>query len=318
MNHPPAFSVQSTSASVSTLSTPGKMYGFPELPYTLHTRKRAIAAVWSALIIVTSVQIEFFYFLLRYGTKSGLDNALTVPTAILLGVSILSMGLRTWHLVRKGSQRRPIGGRWYAVSESLPELCFAGSNLTTQPQLDYFSWNMVIGFIIVTAVLSAATADEPPNIRQASMPQAIVLYLASSQLIVTGIMAKLGWKTPVRFSSTSSGSPMKPGVFVLIEDIVAVDGGGFQAFREALVVRYESSEIFRRLVEQMNWFWGIGSMIVAGGTTAIVYAVPNLDVVFAIGWCLPWVWASIGAICTILWTRRMLVAEENSVTSSQA
>jgi hypothetical protein len=64
---------------------------------------------------------------------------------------------------------------------------------------------------------------------------------------------------------------MKPGVFVLIEDIVAVDGGGGQEFRDALVVRYESNGAFRRLVEQMNWFWGV------------VYGVEDLDVVFAIG-----------------------------------
>jgi hypothetical protein len=134
-------------------------------------------------------------------------------------------------------------------------------------------------------VLSAATAEDPKNIRQASMPQAIVLFLASSQLVVTGIMAKLGLKTPVRFSSTKRGSVMKPGVYVLIEDIVAVDGGGGQEFREALLARYESSKGFQRLVEQMNWFWGIGSILVAGGTTAIVYAVDDLNVVFALGRC---------------------------------
>lgn len=76
---------------------------------------------------------------------------------------------------------------------------------------------------------------------------------------------------------------MKPGVYVLIEDIVAVDGGGSQEFREALLARYESSKDFRKFIAQMNWFWGIGSITVAGGTTTIVYAVENLNVVFALG-----------------------------------
>ncbi|TVY23122.1 hypothetical protein LHYA1_G007826 [Lachnellula hyalina] len=172
------------------------------------------------------------------------------------------MGFRTWRLLRPGFQQTPTGGRWYG--------------------LDYFSWNMIVGFIIVTAVLSVATGEEPVNIRQASMPQAIILYLASSQLIVTGLMAALGLKTPVRFSSTTRGSLMKPGIFVLIEDIVGVDGGGGPEFRDALMARYETSKVFRRLIAQMNWFWGIGSMIVAGGTTAIVYIVEDLNVVFAL------------------------------------
>jgi len=145
---------------------------------------------------------------------------------------------------------------------------------------------MIVGFIIVTAVLSAATAEDPQNIRQASMPQTIVLFLASSQLIITGIMSKLGLKTPVRFSSTAKGEVIKPGVFVLIEDIIAVDGDGGQEFREALLARYERSTVMRRLVEQMNWFWGLGSMGVAAGVTAIVYAVENEDVVFALGKCI--------------------------------
>lgn len=78
---------------------------------------------------------------------------------------------------------------------------------------------------------------------------------------------------------------MKPGVFVLIEDIVAVDGGGGQEFRAALLARYESSKDFQSLVEQINWLWGIGSILVAGGTTAIVYGVEDLNVVFALGKC---------------------------------
>jgi hypothetical protein len=52
---------------------------------------------------------------------------------------------------------------------------------------NFFHWNMLIGFIIVRAVLSAATAQDPQNIRQASMSQTIVLYLASSQLLLTGL-----------------------------------------------------------------------------------------------------------------------------------
>ena len=76
---------------------------------------------------------------------------------------------------------------------------------------------------------------------------------------------------------------MKPGVFVLFEDIVAVDGGGGQHFREALLKKYESSEVFRRLVGQMNWFWEVGSMGVAAGVTAVMFAVDDGNVTSALG-----------------------------------
>jgi hypothetical protein len=79
------------------------------------------------------------------------------------------------------------------------------------------------------------------------------------------------------------GSAMIPGVLVIIEDVVAVDGGGGQDFRQALLERYEASEDFRSLLWQMNWFWGGGATVVAVVVTLIVFLVNNTNVVFALG-----------------------------------
>ena len=87
----------------------------------------------------------------------------------------------------------------------------------------------------------------------------------------------------MRLSSTPCGTTTRPGVFVLVEDIVGVDGGGGQAYRRALVTRYETSVVFRRLLTQLNWFWGIGSLLAAVGVTAIVFVVDDMNVVFALG-----------------------------------
>lgn len=146
---------------------------------------------------------------------------------------------------------------------------------------------MILGFGLVTGVLASATGQDPPDVRQASMPQAVVLFLAGSQLVVTGVMAGRGWRTPVRLSSTGYGTIARPGVFVLMEDIVAVDGGGGQEYRRGLVARYEASAVFRRLLMHLNWFWGVGSLIVAGAVTIIVFVVEDLNVVFALGEHLP-------------------------------
>ena len=142
---------------------------------------------------------------------------------------------------------------------------------------------MIIGFAIVTAVLASGSGEDPPNIRQCSMPQAIVLYLAGSQLFIMGVMNSMGWKTPLRLSSTLSGSVTPPGVYLLMEDIVAVDGGGRQEFRKCLAARYNASPQFRMMLAQLNWFWAIGSLLVALVTTVICYVVSDLNVVFALG-----------------------------------
>jgi len=115
------------------------------------------------------------------------------------------------------------------------------------------------------------------------MPQSIVLYWAGTQVLITGIMAQLQVKTPLRLSSTAVGDVVKPGVFTLIEDVVAVDGGGGEEYRIALVKRYKASAAFRRMLGHLNWFWSIGSIATAAGTTVIVFVAEDLNVVFAIG-----------------------------------
>ena len=115
MHTSPSLDPQSDSASRISLPENVKTNPLPELPYSLHTRKRSIALIWSAFITITCIQIEFLYFLLRYGTSVGLGIALIVPTALLLSFSILAMIFRTWQLARRGSKLRPIGGKWYSV-----------------------------------------------------------------------------------------------------------------------------------------------------------------------------------------------------------
>lgn len=76
---------------------------------------------------------------------------------------------------------------------------------------------------------------------------------------------------------------MRPGVFTLMEDVVAVDGSGGQNFREALCARYEASKEFRSMLEQLNWVWGLASLLVAVVTTILVFVVESEDAAFAIG-----------------------------------
>jgi hypothetical protein len=132
-------------------------------------------------------------------------------------------------------------------------------------------------------VLATATARDLPSVRQSSLAQSIVLYLASCQVLVTAIGCRFGWASPVSFSSTKRGEKMRPGVFTLMEDVVAVDGGGGQLFRQALVARYEASKEFRTMLQQLNWAWGAVSLLVATVTTILVFTIESEDAAFAIG-----------------------------------
>lgn len=94
-------------------------YNLPLLPMELNEKKKSIAITWTILVLMTSVLVEFLYFVLRYGAKTSTETALTVPTAILAVFSILTIGFRTSQLLRKSLNRRPAGGVWWEVNYSL-------------------------------------------------------------------------------------------------------------------------------------------------------------------------------------------------------
>jgi hypothetical protein len=95
------------------------------------------------------------------------------------------------------------------------------------------------------------------------------------------VLRMAGFKAPFRISSTHQGSAMPTALYVLVEDIVAVDGGGGQKFRYALRTRYLSSPYFRRMLFEMNCFWAGGSLVAAAAITAIIFTTSE-DVAYTV------------------------------------
>ena len=131
----------------------------------------------------------------------------------------------------------------------------------------------------MVGVPTAACFLQPVNVRVASLPQAIILFVIGSQLLLLGLCRR----APFQLSSTPRGAEMVPGVFIIVEDFVAVDGGGGREYRQALVNRFGASGRFRRLMWQMNWFWGVGAVGAAAVTSAVVVLVQDLNIAFAFG-----------------------------------
>jgi hypothetical protein len=143
-------------------------------------------------------------------------------------------------------------------------------------------YSYIFSFVVVTVVIATACM-EPPRIRQASMPPSVVLYIVSFEILGARVFDLCGMKTPFRFSSTPGGQPIPPASLIIIEDVVAVDGGGGIEYREAIMRRYKASEPFRRLLRQMDWFWGLGALGIGIAVTVVIFLNPNEIVSFAIG-----------------------------------
>lgn len=100
-----------------------------------------------------------------------------------------------------------------------------------------------------------------------------------------------------------------PITYSIIEDAVAVDGGGGKKYRAAFLLRYNASPKFRMLLRQMTWFWGVPSLAVGVALMALVFTVPR-PVAYGLGWSIPSFWAGLWTLITIFWVKRALREEE--------
>ena len=76
---------------------------------------------------------------------------------------------------------------------------------------------------------------------------------------------------------------MRPAVYTIAEDVVAVDGKQGDIFRAAFNARYEASPEFRQLLAHMDLLWGCSGVAVAAGCIAVIFAVEETSVGWAIG-----------------------------------
>jgi len=101
-----------------------------------------------------------------------------------------------------------------------------------------------------------------------------------------------------------------PGIYYIVEDIVAVNAGGGRPFREGWAARYNASPIFRKMLRDLSWFWAIPALVLAVACTVVIciHQVPA-PVGYGIGWAVPFIWAAIWAAITVPWVRSALHTE---------
>ncbi|KAE8353126.1 hypothetical protein BDV28DRAFT_113733 [Aspergillus coremiiformis] len=263
----------------------------PPLPYSLRTRKKSIAFFWVLFVVDTLAQPVALYFGLWYGTNLSHNLVFTIVTAALGGISVFEYFYRLYNLFRKDSRARPLNAR--------------------KSWLDFFHINFTIVWLVLAVELIVGTVQEEPYVRLVAMVLPSVMFYFGGVYLALDILRVLGFKAPFRISSTPKGSTMPTALYVMIEDVVAVDGGGGQKYRYALRVRYLSSPYFRRMLFQMNCFWAGGSIIFAAVITALVFTTPK-PVAYTLGWSLPFAWAGVWTLITIPWVQSDLRREKKA------
>lgn len=141
------------------------------------------------------------------------------------------------------------------------------------------------------------------------MAPTTMLFVFGTELLIVDTMRFFHLPAPVRISSIPRGAQLRPGIYSLVEDICAVDGGGGTAFREALDRRYEASHVFRTMLRRLGIFWAVGAEGMAVLCTILIFTV-QVDYAYAIGWSAPFVWAGVWTLITI-WYVKIELRREN-------
>ncbi|KAL7266388.1 hypothetical protein RUND412_011067 [Rhizina undulata] len=262
----------------------------PQLPYTLRTRKWSIAIIWF-IILSDSLFLPLIVFFVLKDVKHMSDvNILGISNAAFGFVSIIQWFYRLFQLLRPSPKYRPLGtGRW---------------------SVDWYQIQFTLSFSVITVlvVLSVGT----PLLRVLALAPTLVLLMSGPAFLLSCVSYKRGWKTHFRISSSPKGSLATPAVFHLIEDVVAVDGGGGRDFREAWHKRYHASTAFRDMLFRVTLFWGAGATVMGGAMLGVAFGVPSKYLAFGLAWGLPFAWAGVWAVITIKWVQKMLREEEEN------
>lgn len=134
----------------------------------------------------------------------------------------------------------------------------------------------------MTAILIGASIPHEPLVRVLAIPVSLFFIQVSAELLLSGVLNLRGTPAPFKMSSVPKGGRIPPLVLTIVEDIVAVDGSAGKSYRKRLMDRYEASPRFRKMIRDLNWFWGIGAMLDGIGTLVVIWTVPK-EVAYGVG-----------------------------------
>ncbi|PSR93901.1 hypothetical protein PHLCEN_2v4594 [Hermanssonia centrifuga] len=109
-------------------------------------------------------------------------------------------------------------------------------------------------------------------------------------------------------SSLPAGEVLPPLTYTIVEDIIAVDGGGGLEFRQAWRHRYEASRVMRHLLRVCSIAWGLSGFIIASVLIAAAWTAPT-DTAYGLGYGIPWLWAMVSSAVTVAYTQKELRKE---------
>lgn len=233
--------------------------------------------------------------------------ACTLITCVWGFVLYIEYAVRVWRLTFRWSISQPLSASRLTTSSthsdigdctlsgiSAEEAAMHGaSNNASAPSRYYYDashWLFSVTLTVTLAELVVATIPKEPYLKLLAMVNPSMLFIVCFSIFLLDIAHIICLRAPFRISSVARGELVRPGMYTLLEDVIAVDLSQGYAFRRNFNECWEQSLIFRRLLYQLSIFWSLSGFVVSGACTIVIFTI-DAEVGFAVGWGIPFLWA---------------------------
>jgi len=177
--------------------------------------------------------------------------------------------------------------------------------------------------MIASEISCSLSLPNGPHLSLIAMPVPSLLFLLATLLLLSLVLNTFGIKTPFRLGSSGKGdAEVRPAIFYVVEDVVAVDGNGGAEYRTAWNARYTDSKIFRSMIYNLSVVWMLVFYAAATGLTVLVWVLGEKGVdaqmvALGVAWAGPFVLGGLLAWGTIIYVQICLRRERKDETISE-
>ncbi|KAH8700395.1 hypothetical protein BGW36DRAFT_425222 [Talaromyces proteolyticus] len=196
--------------------------------------------------------------------------------------------IRLWKFLRRWKYYRPLSSTETNSDQnpSHPRLY----------SLDTTHWILLVALSISIAELIIATALTTPSIRVLSVVNQSMFLALSIAVFILDVGSWFAMRATFRVSSIARGEPLRPGLYTLVEDVMAVDAGYGLEFRGHINARWKASPSFRLLFQRLSPLWSVSGIAVNGVCLGVsIVLIDDThgkgEAGFVIGFAVPYVWA---------------------------
>jgi len=174
--------------------------------------------------------------------------------------------------------------------------------------------------MISSEISCSLSLPNGPHLSLIAMPLPSLMILLATLLLISLVLNVLAVKAPFRLGSTGKGeAEVRPAIFYVVEDVVAVDGNGRNEYRADFNARYASSPIFEEMMFRLSMVWMVVFYVAGASFTAMIWVLSGKGqdaqmVALGISWAGPFALGGLLAWGTIVYVQACLRRESKEGT----